>query len=75
MRFPLNSDALSVGEEKPREKGFGQPSYTQVPNYLMDQWLPEGTANRSHPQMHHKKNTSSRDNAHTSSQILDREVC
>lgn len=44
----MKSDALSVPEEEPKQKAFHQPNYTQFPNYLMDQWLPKGTANRSH---------------------------
>ena len=41
MRSSLKSDALSVHEGQPSEKAFLAPNYTQVPNDLMDHWLPE----------------------------------
>jgi hypothetical protein len=41
MRCSLKSDALSVHEGQPSEKAFPAPNYTQVPNDLMDHWLPE----------------------------------
>jgi hypothetical protein len=62
MRFRLNSNAHSVPKEEPRQKAFGQPNHTEFPNHLMDQWLPEETANGSHPQIQQRKNTRRQDN-------------
>jgi hypothetical protein len=43
VRVFLNSDAFSVHKEEPQQKAFRKLNYTQVPNVLMDNWLPDLT--------------------------------